>query len=126
MFSHRWHDTATEVCLELKLLASLEKNSHLFPLILPQQRDNDARKMMFGLLFSLKQFVLKLQPFPHGSKTSSYLAFRTNNYKLHVSETASGLIFLLATEPSSPEMKEQLCQCARVYDDFISKILPLA
>ena len=76
---------------------------------------------MFGLLFSLKQFVLKLQPFPHGSKTSSYLAFRTNNYKLHVSETASGLIFLLATEPSSPEMKEQLCQCARVYDDFILK-----
>jgi hypothetical protein len=77
--------------------------------------------MMFGLLFSLKQFVLKLQPFSHGSKTSSYLAFRTNNYKLHVSETASGLIFLLATEPSSPEVKEQLFQCARVYDDFISK-----
>ena len=82
--------------------------------------------MMFGLLFSLKQFVLKLQPFPHGSKTSSYLAFRTNNYKLHVSETASGLIFLLATEPSSPEMKEQLCPVRSRVHLLYLKNLPLA
>lgn len=77
--------------------------------------------MLFGLLFSLKQFVVKMDPKEVAANPCSFHAFRTNNYKLHFLETASGLMFLLTTDPSSPDMKARLLQFAAVHDDLVVK-----
>ena len=51
--------------------------------------------MLYGSLFSLKQFIAKLRPVddPENNATQ-YYSFRTNNYKMHVRETAAGVVFL--------------------------------
>uniref|UniRef100_A0A7S0SQF2 Trafficking protein particle complex subunit n=1 Tax=Mantoniella antarctica TaxID=81844 RepID=A0A7S0SQF2_9CHLO len=85
------------------------------------ENDEDARKMLFGLLFSLKQFVVKMDPREDTTKPCSFHAFRTNNYKLHFLETATGLLFLLTTDPSSPDMKDHLLQCSVIHDDIVVK-----
>ena len=75
----------------------------------PQQlarNDADDRKNLFGLFFTLKQFALKLDPTPNDGEGCSFHAFRTNNYKLHFLETATGLRLLLFTDPSAGDMRE--------------------
>jgi hypothetical protein len=72
--------------------------------------------MQFGMLFSLKQLVRKLRPVSDpAAPDPAFLAFRTNNYKLHVAETATGLRFLLHTEPSAPNMRDAVARCVAAY-----------
>lgn len=88
---------------------------------LQRTQDEDARKMLFGLLFSLKQFAVKMDPKEDATKPCSFHAFRTNNYKLHFLETATGLLFLLTTDPSAPDMRDRLLQCSVLHDDLVVK-----
>mmetsp|Transcript_19887 Transcript_19887/g.27568 ORF Transcript_19887/g.27568 Transcript_19887/m.27568 type:complete len:114 (+) Transcript_19887:93-434(+) len=71
----------------------------------------DDRKMMFGLLFSLKAFVNKLDPTSGGSEMSgqcSFQSFRTNKYKLHYLENPSGISLVLMTDPLTGDLREFL------------------
>ena len=79
--------------------------------------DDDARKMLYGSLFSLKQFIAKLRPVARAErrrhrrqKTAQYYSFRTNNYKMHVRETAPARP--AATEPA-PARSTTPCGASR-------------
>ena len=84
--------------------------------------DDDARKMLYGSLFSLKQFIAKLRPVddPKNNPTQ-YYSFRTNNYKMHVRETAAGVVFLLATEPGAGALGDALRKFEEAWTECFAK-----
>ena len=95
--------------------------------------DDDARKMLYGSLFSLKQFIAKLRPVdPARSKGSTghvghvgdaaqHYSFRTNNYKMHVRETAAGALFLLATEPGAGALDDAMRRFEEAWTECFTK-----
>ncbi|KAI0400868.1 snare-like protein [Xylaria palmicola] len=67
--------------------------------------DNDAAKLVFGTVFSLRNMVRKL-----GGDDDAFIAFRTADYKLHYYETPTSLRFALLTEPGALSMRNVLHQ----------------
>jgi|TARA_B100000524_G_C23635855_1_gene364916 hypothetical protein len=63
-------------------------------------------KLMFGFLFSLKQFVHKISP--DGPGPSGFYACNTSTYKLHYHEVPSGMRLVLCTEKNAPDLREAL------------------
>ena len=67
-------------------------------------------KTLFGLFFTMKDFSRQLDPTktPESDAAkggNNFYAFTTNNYKLHYFETASGLRFLLTTDPGAGDFR---------------------
>lgn len=91
--------------------------------------DDDARKMLYGSLFSLKQFIAKLRPVggarsvgdTGNQKAAQYYSFRTNNYKMHVRETAAGALFLLATEPGAGALDDAMRRFEEAWTECFTK-----
>mmetsp|Transcript_35834 Transcript_35834/g.78242 ORF Transcript_35834/g.78242 Transcript_35834/m.78242 type:complete len:142 (-) Transcript_35834:152-577(-) len=77
------------------------------------RNESDDRKMMFGLLFSLKAFVSKADPSSNGEEEPTFVSYRTDKYKLHYLENPSGIRFVLLSQPNAGEMREFL---KHVYD----------
>ena len=81
-------------------------------------RPLDDKKMMFGLLFSLKSFVRALEPKEKGADgadgsaktgtTSTFRSFRTSTYKLHYLESPTGIRVVLVTDPSAGDHGDTL------------------
>lgn len=59
----------------------------------------EEKKLMFGMLYSLKDLAAKLAPSvgPEGLHT-----VKTNSYTLHHFESVTGLSFIMNSDPSSP------------------------
>lgn len=77
------------------------------------------QKLMFGFLFSLKQIVSKLTP---ESGMPGFHACSTNKFKLNYYETATGLRFVLNTDPQSGDMRECLRHIySNIFVEFASK-----
>jgi len=55
-------------------------------------------KLVFGLLFSLKQLNAKLSPVALSDGQGGQLSLSTDSFSLHALETPSGLRFVLLTE----------------------------
>jgi len=70
----------------------------------PVGASKDEHKLMFGFLFSLKQLVGKMSP----KKNGGFYACSTSTYKLHYLETASGLRFVMLTDPATSDMRDSL------------------
>ena len=64
----------------------------------------EEHKLMFGFLFSLKQLVAKMS----SRRGDGFHACSTCAYKLHCFEAASGLRFVLCTEPGAADLREVL------------------
>mmetsp|Transcript_1721 Transcript_1721/g.2967 ORF Transcript_1721/g.2967 Transcript_1721/m.2967 type:complete len:141 (+) Transcript_1721:159-581(+) len=79
----------------------------------PARNDNDDRKMMFGLLFSLKAFANKADPTSNGDSETTFVSYRTDKYKLHYLENISGIRFVLLSQPNAADLREFLRQ---IYD----------
>lgn len=85
--------------------------------------------MLYGSLFSLKQFIAKLRPVGGArsvgdtgdKKTAQYYSFRTNNYKMHVRETAAGALFLLATEPGAGTLDDAMRRFEDAWTECFTK-----
>uniref|UniRef100_A0A0G4FEH0 Trafficking protein particle complex subunit n=1 Tax=Chromera velia CCMP2878 TaxID=1169474 RepID=A0A0G4FEH0_9ALVE len=61
-------------------------------------------KLISGLLFSLKNFSQKVAPMA----SPSFNSFSTLFYKLHCFESPSGYKFLFMTDPSVPDLREDM------------------
>eukprot|EP00850_Spirogloea_muscicola_P014102 SM000099S25208 [mRNA] locus=s99:271621:272722:+ [translate_table: standard] len=110
----------------------------------------EDRKLMFGLLFSLKSFAAKMDPAAPPSvllppplpplrlqpnageggpsppaplgRGCSFRAFRTNTYKLSFLESPSGIKIVLISEPRMGDMREPLKHIySRIYAECIVK-----
>ncbi|KAI8834488.1 Sybindin-like family-domain-containing protein, partial [Chytridium lagenaria] len=80
----------------------------------------EEAKLIYGVVYSLRNVVTKLvagKPSNEG-----FLSFKTNVYKLHYFETASGMKFVMTTDPDSENMREVLRQIfASIYVEYVVK-----
>eukprot|EP00808_Paulinella_micropora_P018584 g38748.t1 len=80
------------------------------------------KKLLFGLLYSVKDFVNKMSPRSLGAtENAGWYSYTTSDYKLHYLETVSGLRFALTTDPTSPSLQQTLRSIYHLYVSIIVK-----
>ncbi|KAJ1551124.1 hypothetical protein HK096_003018, partial [Nowakowskiella sp. JEL0078] len=63
----------------------------------------EETKLVYGVIFSLRNLVSKIS-----GKNDGFVCYKTNTYKLHFFETASGLKFVLNSDPNVENLREAL------------------
>jgi len=77
----------------------------------------DDAKLVFGVVFSLRNMVRKLS-----SPDDNFVSYRTNNYKLHYYETPTNLKFVLITDIKTNNLRVVLHQIyVNLYVEYIVK-----
>ncbi|KAJ1430455.1 Sybindin-like protein [Ochromonadaceae sp. CCMP2298] len=66
----------------------------------------EERKLVFGMLFSLKDMTSKLSPDKEGNDNLHFV--KTNAFTLHHYQSPSGLMFVLNTNNNVPDMYTHL------------------
>ncbi|ETW02458.1 hypothetical protein H310_05967 [Aphanomyces invadans] len=86
---------------------------------------NDAeeeKRLMFGLIFSLKEFLRKMSPPSSTPQTHSLKTFKTDVYTCHHLETPSGLRFILSTDCASGDLQDALQHMyGNLYVELVTK-----
>ncbi|TMW68836.1 hypothetical protein Poli38472_006304 [Pythium oligandrum] len=92
---------------------------------------DEEKRLLFGLIFSLKEFVFKVTPTTNGAGelvdgTASTPAseglqrYQTNNYTCHHYETPSGLRFILMTDNQAGDLSAVLRHLySHLYIDYV-------
>ena len=75
----------------------------------------DTHKLIFGMLHTMKSVCKKFSPQP--VSVSPFSSYVTENYKLHILETNSGLNFVMFT---SAEMLDQTHSLRWIYNTIYS------
>ncbi|KAJ3146858.1 Trafficking protein particle complex subunit 1 [Geranomyces michiganensis] len=79
----------------------------------------EEAKLVYGVVFSLRNLVSKLAAKP-GS--DGFISYRTSTYKLHYFETPTGLKFVMNTDPHADSMREALRTIyAQIYVEYVTK-----
>ena len=79
----------------------------------------EDQKLMFGLIFSLQQFVRKISPIDNAEGLRSY---RSAHYTLHHYEAPSGVKFIVNTDPVTKDMRTQLQHIyANLFVEYVVK-----
>jgi hypothetical protein len=77
----------------------------------------DDEKLIFGLVFSLRNMVTKL-----GGADDTFLSYRTGDYKLHYYETPTRMKFVMLTDTKVPNLRQYLYQIwANLYVEYVVK-----
>ncbi|CAI6333241.1 unnamed protein product [Periconia digitata] len=78
---------------------------------------SDDEKLIFGLVFSLRNMVHKL-----GGEDDTFLSYRTGEYKLHYYETPTRMKFVMLTDTKQNNLRPYLHQIwANLYVEFVVK-----
>ncbi len=76
-------------------------------------------KLMYGMIFSIKSLLSRLS---HKSAKENFLGYTTSKYKLHYFESATGLKFVLNTDVSVGNLKDELWNIySTIYVEYVSK-----
>ncbi|KAL1923277.1 uncharacterized protein VTP21DRAFT_8257 [Calcarisporiella thermophila] len=79
----------------------------------------EQAKLVYGVVFSLRNLVKKLSP---DQGNDGFISYRTSKYRLHYYETPSGLKFVMMTDPSTLSMRGVLRQFYQgPYVEFVTK-----
>ena len=65
----------------------------------------EEQKLVYGMLFSLKDLTSKLSPQGH---SEGIHMVKTDSYTLHHFQSASGMVFVLNTDVETPDLYEAL------------------
>lgn len=77
----------------------------------------DDQKLIFGLVFSLRNMVRKL-----GGDDDTFLSYRTGEYKLHYYETPTRMKFVMLTDTGQKNLRPYLHQIwANLWVEFVVK-----
>jgi len=80
------------------------------------------QKLMWGLLYSLKDFVKQLTPNTlDENEQEPFHSFTTSEYKVHYLETPHGLRIVLTSDPALPRLHETLGQIYKLYVEYVVK-----
>ncbi|KAJ4367151.1 Trafficking protein particle complex subunit BET5 [Neocucurbitaria cava] len=78
---------------------------------------SDDEKLIFGLVFSLRNLVTKL-----GGPDDTFLSYRTGEYKLHYYETPTRMKFVMLTDTKVINLRQYLHQIwANLYVEYVVK-----
>jgi hypothetical protein len=78
---------------------------------------SDDEKLVFGLVFSLRNMVTKL-----GGDDDTFLSYRTGEYKLHYYETPTRMKFVMLTDTKVINLRQYLHQIwANLYVEYVVK-----
>jgi hypothetical protein len=78
---------------------------------------SDDEKLVFGLVFSLRNLVTKL-----GGDDDTFLSYRTGEYKLHYYETPTRMKFVMLTDTKVINLRQYLHQIwANLYVEYVVK-----
>jgi hypothetical protein len=79
--------------------------------------NSDDEKLVFGLVFSLRNLVTKL-----GGDDDTFLSYRTGEYKLHYYETPTRMKFVMLTDTKVVNLRTHLHQIwANLYVEYVVK-----
>ncbi|KAI9013265.1 Sybindin-like protein, partial [Gaertneriomyces semiglobifer] len=80
---------------------------------------SEEAKLVYGVIFSLRNLVNKLSPQP---ESDGFLTYKTSHYKLHYFETPTSLKFVMTTDPYMDTMREVLRTIyAQIYVEYVVK-----
>ncbi|MCO5578977.1 hypothetical protein L7F22_060495 [Adiantum nelumboides] len=105
---------------------------HLWYRPLTTLSPHQDQKLMFGLLFSLRSFTVKMDPTSNDKgilgvpqlpgQGCSYHAYSTNTYKLSLLETPSGIKIVLVTDSGMGDLREALRHIySNIYVEYVIK-----
>jgi hypothetical protein len=77
--------------------------------IVPASSAEDDAKLVFGVVFSLRNMTRKL------TDEDSFVSYKTSKYRLHYYETPSNLRFVLLTDPG---LDNQLVVLKQIYVSY--------
>ncbi|KAF2738637.1 trafficking protein-like protein particle complex subunit 1 [Polyplosphaeria fusca] len=96
--------------------SSITTNGDAAPTRKPMS-DSDDQKLIFGLVFSLRNMVQKL-----GGEDDTFLSYRTAEYKLHYYETPTRMKFVMLTDTKQNNLRPYLHQIwANLYVEYVVK-----
>lgn len=79
----------------------------------------EERKLMFGMLFSLKDLAAKLSP---SEGTEGLHVFKTNTFTLHHFQSMTGLVFVLNTDNDVPDQYNTLKQIySNIFVEYVAR-----
>ncbi|OQR86979.1 trafficking protein particle complex subunit [Thraustotheca clavata] len=82
----------------------------------------EEKRLMFGLIFSLKEFLRKMAPTASSVQSQSLKIFKTDTYTCHHMETASGLRFILTSDNNAADLHDVLQHLySNLYVELVTK-----
>lgn len=97
--------------------SSITSNGDNVPTTRKALSKEDDAKLIFGLVFSLRNMVRKL-----GGEDDSFLSYRTGEYKLHYYETPTRMKFVMLTDTKQNNLRVALHQIwVSLYVEYVVK-----
>uniref|UniRef100_A0A060SXU1 Trafficking protein particle complex subunit n=1 Tax=Blastobotrys adeninivorans TaxID=409370 RepID=A0A060SXU1_BLAAD len=118
IYSKRWHGAPAQHTLTHRSTASTGSELFVRPQAQThgQRSQQDDAKLIFGIVFSLRNMVRKL------TDEDAFTTYSTSQYKLHYYETPSNLRFCLLTDPKMDNLKVALQQIyVSLYTEYVVK-----